>query len=473
MIGAQQPRVRVAPGAASRARAREAIELAAAAGLVLDPWQRLVLEDGLGTDEDGRWAALEVAAVVPRQNGKNAILEARELAGLFLFDENLLVHSAHLFDTSLEAFRRLLERIEQAGLDGRLRRVLRSHGEEGVELRDGRRIRFRTRTRGGGRGFSADFVGFDEAMILPEAAHGALLPTLSARPNPQVWYAGSSPDQSIHHDALVLARLRRRALAGDETLAYAEWSLPAASPAAVDDETARDREAWARANPALGVRIDPEHVERERRALDPRAFAVERLGVGDWPDPDAAAEAAVDLVEWARAEDRRSRPVGRVCFAYDVAADRATSSISVAGRRRDGRWHVEVVDRRARTGWLADRLSELRQRHDCGPIAFDENGPGGSLGAALAAAGVPTRPIGFKEHARACGMLQDSVRERSLRHLGQPGLTLSLRTSGRRARGETWTWARTGADTSIVAATLALWALATEGDGREPMVSFG
>jgi hypothetical protein len=48
----------------------------------------------------------------PRQNGKDAILEARELAGLFLLGERLLIHSAHQFDTSLEHFRRLLFLIE-------------------------------------------------------------------------------------------------------------------------------------------------------------------------------------------------------------------------------------------------------------------------------------------------------------------------------------------------------------------------
>ncbi|MGY4986484.1 hypothetical protein [Streptomyces nigrescens] len=59
-----------------------------------------------------RWAAFEVGLVVSRQNGKGSLLEARELAGLFLFGERLIIHSAHQFDTSKEAFERILMLVE-------------------------------------------------------------------------------------------------------------------------------------------------------------------------------------------------------------------------------------------------------------------------------------------------------------------------------------------------------------------------
>ena len=39
-----------------------------------------LLRPGLGEKPDGRWAADEVGIVVPRQDGKGAIFEARELA---------------------------------------------------------------------------------------------------------------------------------------------------------------------------------------------------------------------------------------------------------------------------------------------------------------------------------------------------------------------------------------------------------
>ena len=64
-------------------------------GLHLDPWQQLVLEGACGERADGKWSAFEVAVISPRQNGKNGILEAREIAGLCLFGEQLILHSAH------------------------------------------------------------------------------------------------------------------------------------------------------------------------------------------------------------------------------------------------------------------------------------------------------------------------------------------------------------------------------------------
>src|SRR5499427_4923258 len=99
------PRLLVAPDYRSSA-GQEAIELAQLAGLYLDPWEALVLEHALGEGDDGRWAAAEVGLCVPRQNGKNAVLEARELAGLFLLDEHLTIHSAQHFKTAKEHFLR-------------------------------------------------------------------------------------------------------------------------------------------------------------------------------------------------------------------------------------------------------------------------------------------------------------------------------------------------------------------------------
>src|SRR5262245_51350047 len=78
------PAYRTSPPRRSSAGS-EAVDLAASAGLVLDAWQAQVLEDALGERVPGeKWSSMEVGVIVPRQNGKGSILEARELAGLFL-----------------------------------------------------------------------------------------------------------------------------------------------------------------------------------------------------------------------------------------------------------------------------------------------------------------------------------------------------------------------------------------------------
>ena len=52
-------------------------------------------------------------------------------------------------------------------------------------------------------GSRGDCLILDEAMFLPEFGYGALLPTLSAWTNPQVWYTGSAVDQFVHDDGVV------------------------------------------------------------------------------------------------------------------------------------------------------------------------------------------------------------------------------------------------------------------------------
>lgn len=213
--GSQAPRILSYPPYVSSS-GPEVVKLAAMGGLFLDEWEQLVLQHGMGERADGKWAAFEVAVEAPRQNGKGAILEARELGGLFLLEEKLIVHSAHEFPTAEAALERMAIIMESCpDFERRIRTIKRSHGQEGIYLKSGQALRYRTRTKGGGRGLTADCVVLDEAMRIPEAMLNALFPTLSAIENPQLWYAGSAVDRETMNDGTVFARLRERALAGD------------------------------------------------------------------------------------------------------------------------------------------------------------------------------------------------------------------------------------------------------------------
>lgn len=462
-----RPRIAHFPDAVSSAGA-EAVDLARMAGLELDDWQAFVLEHSLAERADGRWAARDVGACVPRQNGKGGILEARELAGLFLLGERLIIHSAHQFDTSLEALDRLVALIDDTPeFKARLLRVSRSHGQEGIEVRgpDGgkQRVRFRTRTKGGGRGFSADCLILDEAMILDEAFYGALRPTLSARPNPQVWFTGSAVDQIEHKSGIVFARVRERGIAADpdDPMAYFEWSANTeANPSAVSAELLDDEEQWAAANPALGIRIDPESIASERRSMDPRTFAVERLGIGDWPSTDPGGDSVIDIHRWRALTDAESTVPDPVVFAFDVTPDRRAAAIGVAGRREDGLLHAEVVDARGGTGWVADRLAELQARHTPLAVLCDGASPAASLEDACRSAGVDVEIIKTADYVRACGLIFDLVDQERLRHRGQPELDAAIRGAAKRPLNDAWAWSRksSGVDISpLVAVTIALW----------------
>lgn len=475
-VGAQRPRYSSFPEYVSSA-GQEAIELARVAGLVLDDWQAWVLTHALGEKPDGKWAAFEVGLNVPRQNGKDAILEARELAGLYLLPERFIIHSAHQFDTSIEHFRRLLYLIENTpDLDRQVKRVSRSHGEEGIELKDGSRIRFRTRTKSGGRGFSGDLLVLNEAMELAEAFHGALLPTLSAQSvtgSPQVWYTGSPVDQMVHENGIVWARIRERGLAGgDPSLAYFEWSAPFEN---LEDVTDPDNVAhWAQANPGLGIRIAPGHIAAEMRSLGDREFAVERLGVGDWPETDPNAGQLITMEAWRALVDAQSKPQDPIFFAYDVSPDRKRATIAAAGRRADKLGHIEIIEAGPGTDWVVDRLVSLTKRHKYVSVLTDARGPGASLLHELEPHGVKVKALNSQEYAQACGLFFDAVERQSLRHLGTSELASAIRGAATRPLSDAWAWSRKNSNvdiTSLVASTLAHWG-ATEHRQTRRVVGF-
>jgi phage terminase large subunit-like protein len=415
----------------------EAVELAASAGLILDPWQAYVLKHALAERADGKWAAFETAIVVGRQNGKGSVLEARELAGLFLLGERLILHSAHEFKTAQEAFRRVLFLVEGSDhLRKRVKRVRTSHGEEGIELSTGQRLRFVARSTGSGRGFSGDCVILDEAYNLGGEAMAALLPTLSARPNPQIWYASSAGMETSEQ----LLRVHDRALAGDSPrLAYFEWS---ADPALGLDNP----DAWAQANPALGIRIDEEFIRSEREALPDYEFGRERLGY--WPSADIGKVIPTEL--WSQLADPTSQVNDPLVFAATATPERSHGSIAVAGRRADGLLHVEVVDNRPGINWMIQRLIQLDEANRPRSIIIDPSSAAGSLLPGLQEAGIEPELITGRERAAACGAFYDEVMEtRRVRHLNQHVLNAALAIAKRKDMSDAWVFDRKIPNTDV------------------------
>jgi hypothetical protein len=173
LIGDQVPRISSVPPY-SVSLGDQAVAFAAKAGLFLDPWQQLVLRESMGMAPGGKWAAPRVGLLVPRQNGKGSVLEALELFHLFVLGTKLIIHSAHKFDTSQEHFLRMRTLIEgNPDLSRHVRATPTANGKEAIILNNGNRLKFKARTiSGAGRGFSADLLILDEAMLLPEAGAG-------------------------------------------------------------------------------------------------------------------------------------------------------------------------------------------------------------------------------------------------------------------------------------------------------------
>lgn len=311
---------------------------------------------------------------------------------------------------------------------------------------------------------------FDEAMFLPEVSMGSILPVISAQPDPQVWYMGSAVDQTIHEDGVSFARVRARALSGeDPRLAYFEWSMDAETPDLVDDDMLDDLMEIAKSNPALGRRISPDYIEAERRELDRRTFAVERGCVGDWPPLDGSNHQVIPIQVWDSLADDPAADGARlldpVCFAFDVSPDRSRSAIVASGARSDGLTQMEVVDHRPGTAWVPRRLAELCERHEVVKVLCGGSSQAESLVKDCWDEGVVVEVIETGDHALACGKFTQLIDDRELRHLGGEDLRAAVKGAGKRPLGDAWLWSRKNSTVNIaplVAGTLAVWAFASE-----------
>lgn len=416
---------------------------------MLDDWQETVLQAAMGERTDGRWSTPQVAVSAPRQQGKSELIVARALAGVLLFGERQVIVSAHQQDTAREIFNRLAQVIEDNDfLRTRVEAVQRSFNRELVRFKSGAVIRFKARSAGAGRGFSSDCLLLDEAQILSSGSWAAILPTMSARPNAQVWLLGTPPTPV--DDGEVFSRFRAAGIEGRENrIAYLEWS---AEPGDDFDDPA----TWAKANPAYGVRISHEAIAGERAVMSDDQFALERLGMWE----EASTRFVIDPRSWDAVEDEKSMGVDQLALGVDVSPDRSVASVAGAALRADGLWHVELLDNRKGVGWLPGYVKARCEAGDIRSVVIDGASPAASIVDELKRLKIRVTTTSARDYAGACGTFYDGVHEEWLRHTGQPQLTAALGGARKRALGDAWAWNRksTTADiTPVVAATLALF----------------
>jgi hypothetical protein len=484
-LGVQQPRLVHTPARNSSA-GQEAVDLARAAGLVLDPWQAWVVGEILGERDEmyfnevlGVWlprsSAYESALIVARQNGKGSILEALELAWLYLLGAKTIIHSAHEFATSREHFQRIESLISGCPeLKAELARggIKWSHGDESINLATGQRLLFKTRTKGAARGFSPDKIVMDEAMILNQGAVSAMTYAMSARPDPQLVYAGSAGDKDSEH----FGRARSRGINGGkdaERLFLAEWSADICTVFCDKDCTEhddpRDPATWAKANPALGYRIQHDGIESEL-ARDPEGFLRERLSVGDWPT-DGEEWKIIPQDLWKARVDETSEISGQFVLAVDTAPDGSWTCLSAAGLNDRGDIHIEMTGRegyydyRQGTRWVVDRVIEIWKNRRPLAVVIDKAAQAGTFIDQLAEAKVKLIHPNSAEFAQSCGDFYSAVvptREHTafLVHLDQEPLNSALAGADKRDLAGSWAWSKRNSNVDIsplVSVTLASW----------------
>jgi phage terminase large subunit-like protein len=471
-----------APGADGELSER-VVAFAREHGANLDPEQELVLRVSVRINDEDRWQCGRLGVNLPRQNGKGEIAMWRELFGIYELGEKLVIHTAHEFKTSEKHFERLentirnspalLARVKRAPTNpDRIIGFRYSHGDEAIELQDGCKIEFKTRTKGGMRGFDkVAILVLDEAHILDDFAHSSMFPIVrasDAEHGPQIWYMGSAVDQETHDKGVVFTRVREVGIQGSDQLAYFEWSLDYEHPDDVPEEVAKDPKNWYAVNFALGRRVTEEWMRLEFDAVSWRGFLVELLGVGDYPATDLSPDFLISPKDWADLLDPTSTLLDPICLAWDISPER-NSAILAAGRNDKGQWGVEVVHANAGTGWVPEKLMRLYETHEIAEVVCDGFGPAAAVANRMDEAGITVRRLDSGDYGKACGFFVDAVGERTLRHLGQQELDHAINFAKARPLVDRWAWSRTKSTVNIsplVAATLALWS-AQENDVGE------
>ena len=274
------------------------------------------------------WVHTKFGYSVPRRNGKNEIVAIREMYGLKNGEK--ILHTAHRTTTTHSAWERLLGLLEKAGME--VVSSYRAFGKEHIEVKDGGKIEFRTRTSKGGLGEGFDLLIIDEAQEYQDDQESALKYVVTDSRNPQTIFCGTPPTPVS--SGTVFTKFRKATLEGDTVNAgWAEWSVN-------EQSDPRDRELWYETNPSLGT-VLTERAVTDEIGSDPVDFNIQRLGL--WIRYNQ--KSAIRKVEWNELKaDTMPELTGEI-FA-GVKYGRGRRKRGVGRRRQNKRWsHICRSDR--------------------------------------------------------------------------------------------------------------------------------
>jgi hypothetical protein len=462
-----RPRVRVRPkGADLGSDAEDAIFLASSYGLIPDDWQEDALDDWLIRGRRG-WLSKTCGIAVSRQNGKNGIIEIRELYGMVVLGEKFL-HTAHEVKTARKAFKRLKyffgEQVNDPNakfpeLNALVVEIRSTNGQEAIVLSNGGSVEFVARSKGSGRGFTVDVLVCDEAQDLTDEELEALLPTISAAPlrNPQIIFAGTPPNPEKNQTGEVFTRVRTDADNGlDPHLAFTDYGVP---DGPLDKIAFDDLDILRGCNPALVTgRLQLEVCRTERRRMSAAGYARERLG---WWGNLTGAESTEGVFHGWTIQARPGIAIPSVqAIGLAVSFDRKWGSIGSAGFTDDGQTYLAAVRRDPGTAWLVTEAARIQDAHGC-TVAIAESGPGSNLIPQLEEAGVILTIVGTDDSYDAAADLADGIATKTHVHGSYPELDAAVKVTMKRASGDRWTLERRRAvdDISMAeAAMVAAWA---------------
>lgn len=439
-------------------------------GLGFDWWQAQLGTVCLGYGESGKYVATVggIGLSIPRQVGKTYFVMAMLVILCILFPGYQVIWTSHHLRTTNKTLTTIKGLSKRKGIAPHVLAVRTSHGEGQVEFVNGSVIMFGARSQGFGRGFDEiDAEVFDEAQILDTKSledmvaatnqarhvHGALL-----------LYMGTPPRKTDPSDAF---RDRRdEAWAGEAEDAV--WLEIGADP----ESDPNDEAQWPLMNPSFPLRTPLESMLRLRKNLKDED-AWNREGRGIW-DP-LNLHRVIDEKSWAAVGDAASMATERLTLAIDVSPDRSSAAVSLAGRRPDGLWHVELDEHRSGADWAIGWVSQRAAKNTLHAVVVDELAgltehrrgrvylKGTDIEVTLAAAE-------GRDMAMAWSTYHDAITGATVRHTNQPQVNRAVSEAGTRDVGGSKALTKKNATsdiTPLTSQTLALWG-AQRDDVKKP-----
>lgn len=414
-----------------------AVEYYNSTGRTAQEWQELMLYDILAVNEDGLWVHTKFGYSVPRRNGKNEVVAARELYGL-LAGERIL-HTAHRTTTSSSASRRLVDLLKDAGYTEVIRVqkdkeyekayvYSKQFGLEKITLVDtGGVCDFRTRTSKGGLGEGFDLLVIDEAQEYQDDQETSLKYVVSDSQNPQTIFLGTPPTPVS--SGTVFTKLRKDTLEGKtQNTGWAEWSVEKMTDV-------RDVESWYEANPSMGTILNERKVADEI-GNDDIDFNIQRLGL--WIRYNQ--KSAITSQEWKTTEIPNAPAIkGRVFIGIKFGrGDPENVAMSVAALTADGNVFVECLGcRPIRDGieWIVDFIDIAND--GIRMIVADGAGGQGMLEKALKSKRLGRNLVlpTVKQVINANAMFESGIFNGTLLRMEQPSVTAAVTNCEKRAIG--------------------------------------
>lgn len=431
-------------------------------GVTFDGWQHGIGTVALGKRKDGKYAATVGGIVlsIPRQVGKTFLVGMVMIALCVIFPGFTVLWTAHRTRTATKTFKSMQGMVRRKKIAPHILAVRTANGEQEILFRNGSVIMFGAREQGFGRGFDeVDAEVFDEAQILTEKALEDMVPATNQSRHEAgalLFFMGTPPRPGDPGEEFT--NRRTKALAGKAAnMVYVEFS---ADPDADPDDKAQ----WAKANPSYPLHTSLEAMERMRENLtDDQSFKREALGI--W-DPKVTG-GVIPRDSWDMVGDEMSMPVDRFALGVEVAEDAAWASVSLAGQREDGRWHVELDERRDGSAWVVPYVARLvASNPQIRAVVADAGSPTAALFDDFTKAKVKFTCPRVTDLGTACLRMLEGIVVADVVHIKQPQLTAAATVATKRKLGDTGMWvfhrASSVADiTPIQSATLALWGAQT------------